>query len=64
VRHSELWERLNHHLGRGYAQVWSETQVLAALRGRTVAEALAAGDEPKSVWRAVHAALELPARDR
>jgi hypothetical protein len=64
VRHSELWERLNRHLGRGYAQVWSETQVLAALGGRTVVEALAVGEEPKSVWRAVHAALELPASER
>jgi hypothetical protein len=64
MRHSELWERLNHHLGQGYAQVWSESQVLAGLGGRTVSEALAAGQDPKSVWRAVHAALELPARDR
>ena len=64
MRHSELWERLNRHLGRGYAQVWSESQVLAGLGGRTVSEALAAGQDPKSVWRAVHAALELPPRDR
>jgi hypothetical protein len=64
MRHSELWERLNHHLGRGYAQAWSDTQVLSGLGGRTVSEALATGEDPKSVWRAVHAALELPARDR
>jgi hypothetical protein len=64
VRHSELWDRLNLHLGRGYAQVWADTQVLAGLGGRTVSEALTAGEEPKSVWRAVHAALELPARER
>ena len=64
MRHSELWERLNQHLGRGYAQVWADTQVLRALDGRTVQEALAAGVEPKIVWRAVHATLELPARER
>jgi hypothetical protein len=38
--------------------------VLRDLGGRTVNEALAAGVEPKTVWRAVHTALELPARER
>jgi hypothetical protein len=38
--------------------------VLADLGGRTVEEALAAGVPPKQVWRAVWAALELPARER
>jgi hypothetical protein len=38
--------------------------VLAELGGRTVEEALTAGVEPKVVWRAVWAALELPAKDR
>ena len=64
MRHSELWERLNLHLGRGYARVWADTQVLRELDGRTANEALAAGVEPKAVWRAVHAALDLPARER
>ncbi len=64
MRHSELWNRLDHHLGRGYARVWADTQVLRDLGGRTVQEALTAGEEPKTVWRAVHAALELPLRDR
>jgi hypothetical protein len=64
MRHSELWERLDRHLGRGYARVWADTQVLRELGGRTAGEALAAGVEPKIVWRAVHAALELPPRDR
>lgn len=64
MRHSEFWERLNQHLASGYAQVWADTQVLRDLDGRTVNEALAAGVDPKTVWRAVHAALELPARER
>jgi hypothetical protein len=38
--------------------------VLSELDGRTVDEALAAGVTPKEVWRAVWAALQLPARDR
>jgi hypothetical protein len=64
MRHSELWERLDRHLGGGYARVWADTQVLRGLDGRTVQEALAAGEDPKAVWRAVHTALELPPRDR
>lgn len=52
------------HLGPGYAQVWAHRQVLRDLGGRTVDQALAEGEEPKQVWRAVWAALELPARER
>jgi hypothetical protein len=52
------------HLGVGYAQVWASRQVIGDLGGRTVDQALAAGEEPKQVWRAVWSTLELPARDR
>ncbi|MBA2640644.1 MAG: DUF3046 domain-containing protein [Nocardioidaceae bacterium] len=64
MRHSEFWARMEQHLGGGYAQVWSDQQVLADLDGRTVAQALESGEPPKRVWRAVWAALELPASDR
>jgi hypothetical protein len=64
VRHSEFWDRMDHHLGSGYARVWADTQVLRGLAGRTVREALDAGEDPKVVWRVVHATLELPLRDR
>ncbi len=53
-----------HHLGEGYARVWADTQVMSDLGGRTVSQALDAGEAPKQVWRAVHARLELPASDR
>lgn len=52
------------HLGDGYARAWSEDQVLAELGGRTVIEALDDGEQPKTVWRAVWAKLELPASER
>jgi hypothetical protein len=52
------------HLGPAYARVWSREQSLRDLDGQTVYEALDAGESPKRVWRAVHAALELPAADR
>ena len=52
-------------LGSGaYARHWSEQQVIAALDGRTVDEALASGESPKDVWRAVREKLELPASER
>ena len=55
---------MDHHLGEAYARVWAESQVLGALGGHTVDEAFAAGETPKTVWRAVWATLELPAVDR
>lgn len=64
MKHSELWLRMDHHLGGSYSRVWAQTQVLSALNGHTVDEALAAGEQPKTVWRAVWSALELPASER
>lgn len=64
MRHTEFWERMEHHLGPGYAKVWAETQVIGDLDHRTVDEALAAGVPPKQVWRAVWEVLELPASER
>jgi hypothetical protein len=64
MRHTEFWARMEAALGPAYARSWAEQQVLADLDGRTVNEALAAGESPKTVWRAVWAALGLPPRDR
>lgn len=51
-------------LGPAYARSWARQHVLSELGGRTVQEALDAGEPPKTIWRAVWAELELPARDR
>ncbi len=64
MRHTEFWARMEHALGRAYARTWAHEQVLAELGERTVEEALAAGETPKTVWQAVWRALELPARER
>jgi hypothetical protein len=64
VRHTEFWARMDDALGPAYSRVWAEQHVLRELGGRTVREALADGEQPKVVWRAVWAALELPARER
>jgi hypothetical protein len=64
VKETELWRRLNEHLGESYARVWAAEQNLTALGSRTVLQALAEGEPTKTVWRAVWAALELPERER
>jgi hypothetical protein len=61
VRHTEFWARMEQALGPAYAPVWARQQVITALDGRTVDQALAAGVTPKVVWRAVADVLELPA---
>jgi hypothetical protein len=64
MRHTEFWARMEQALGRAYARSWAEQQVLGALGGRTVVEALEAGQPPKEVWHAVWEQLELPASQR
>jgi hypothetical protein len=64
VRHTELWARMEQALGPAYARSWAGMHVLRSLGGRTVVEALDAGEPPKDVWRAVWAELGLPDRDR
>ena len=64
MRHTEFWARMELVLGTAYAQVWAQQQVLSALDGRTVEQALAAGEPPKLVWRAVAEALSLPQSQR
>jgi Protein of unknown function (DUF3046) len=64
MRHTEFWARMEHALGPAYARTWADQQVLAGLDNRTVNEALAAGESPKRVWRAVWERLELPPSER
>ena len=60
MREAELWRRLASQLGDNYYRVWAEQEVISALDGRTVVEALTAGVECKTIWRAVWKHLELP----
>ena len=64
MRHTEFWQRMNQHLGEAYAASYARDQVLDELGGRTVDQALTAGDDIKQIWRAVVAALELPVTER
>jgi hypothetical protein len=53
---TDLWQRLEATFGPGYAESVARDQVVAQLGGRTINQALAAGDEAADVWRAVVAA--------
>ena len=64
MRHSEFWQRMEAALGGSYAESWARQQAITSLGGRTPVEALEQGVDPQQVWRAVHASLDLPARDR
>lgn len=64
MRHTEFWARMESALGPTYARTWSREHVIAGLGGRTVVQALDAGESPKTVWRAVWETLGLPAADR
>jgi hypothetical protein len=56
VRLTDFWERLEQVFGPGYARSVAHDQVLSQLDGRTIEQALAAGEATSRVWRAVVAA--------
>jgi hypothetical protein len=56
VRLTDFWYRLDQVFGPGYAASVAADQVLPQLDGRTIQQALAAGEETVVVWRAVVAA--------
>ncbi len=49
MKETELWVRMDTHLGRGYSRVWAAEHNLAALGGRTVDQAIADGPVAVSV---------------
>jgi hypothetical protein len=53
VRLTDFWDRLEQVFGVGYAQSVAHDQVIAELGGRTINQALTAGEETVVVWRAV-----------
>ena len=64
MRLSEFWTRMDDHFGVGYARSVAHDHVLARLGGRTVDQAIAAGEPAKLIWRAVCEEFEVPARKR
>jgi hypothetical protein len=50
---TDFWARLEQVFGSVYAASVARDQVLAELGGRTIVEALDAGEKTADVWRAV-----------
>ena len=63
MRYSEFWELVDDVLGP-IGRTLTTDQVLGALGDRTSVQALEAGEEPRTVWRALCDAMEVPERDR
>jgi hypothetical protein len=64
MRLTVFWERMRAQFGEQYAESVAKDQVLTALGGRTVNQALADGEDAKTVWRAVCEAFDVPERLR
>jgi Protein of unknown function (DUF3046) len=64
VRITEFWARMEKHFGGTYADSYARDQVIPQLGGRTAYEALAAGEDVKTVWRAVCVAANVPPSER
>ncbi len=64
MRLTEFWNRMERRFGVTYARSYAADMVIAELGSRTVDQALAAGEDAKSVWRAVCEATAVPASER
>jgi hypothetical protein len=64
MRLTDFWDRMRAEFGPGFADSFARDFVIAELDGRTVEQALAAGVDAKTVWRAVCVAMEWPAGKR
>ena len=64
MRLTDFWARMGAVFGEAYAESVARDYVLVQLGGRTVMQALDAGEDTKLVWRAVCEALEVPAAQR
>jgi DUF3046 family protein len=64
VRLTVFWQKMRGQFGDTYAASVAKDYVLADLGGLTVDQALAAGVEPKTIWRAVCEAFEIPEEAR
>jgi hypothetical protein len=60
VRLTAFWSRMQAEFGPGYVDSFARDFVLADLGGRTVEQALAAGEDAGVVWRAVCVAMAIP----
>lgn len=64
MRHSDFWLLMDDVFGAPYARTLAADQVLGALADRTAVQALADGVEPRTVWRTLCDAMEIPEHRR
>ena len=64
MRLTEFWERMERRFGPAYVHSYAADMVIAELGSRTVNQALAQGEDAKTVWRAVCDATHAPASER
>ena len=60
VRLSEFWRLMDDEFGSGYSRVLARSHAIHAMHDRSADEALEEGVEPREVWRALCADLEVP----
>jgi hypothetical protein len=60
MRLTEFWARMREQFGEAYAESVAKDFVLSGLGSRTVNKALANGEDPKIVWRAVCEQFNVP----
>lgn len=59
VRLREFWQLVDEVFGRVHGRALTSDLVLTALDGRTAAEALEDGEEPRTVWHALCDAMDV-----
>lgn len=64
VRLTQFRDLMQGEFGAARAASLSHDHVFAELGDRTVEQALAAGDDPREIWRAVCRAYEIPPQRR
>lgn len=60
MRVSEFWTLMREEFGGGYAATLAREHVVSALGERTAEQALAGGVDPREVWLALAADLQVP----
>lgn len=60
MRYSEFWDAVEDAFGPQLGRVLVAEQVLDGLDERTAEQALAAGEDPRRVWRALCDAMQVP----
>jgi hypothetical protein len=63
MRLTDFWDRMGVAFGP-HADSLAADHVFSELGNRTIRQALAEGETPKTVWRAVCEGLEVPANQR